>query len=193
MSCGADWCAKIWDHTATTPLLTFDLKVPVCDAKWAPYSSSIFALLTADGKVSVYDLARSKHEPLCNQLITRSVPTHLAFSPTEPLLLVGDSTGQLHSFKLSPNLRNLSAVSDVNNAGPITLDSITSVSMLLPSPTSASKTKGAATPAASSPRSIVGRKETIDTTEMIVYKGVNVAQEIEKLEKILMVEKKENR
>lgn len=158
-------------------------------------------------KVSVYDLARSKHEPLCNQLFTKSVPTHLAFSPTEPLLLVGDSAvcfivlqrnptnipqGQVHCFKLSPNLRNISLVTDASSAEPTSLDKISSVSMLLPSPTAATKAKSAAAASAPSPRSIVGRKETLDTTEMIVYKGINVEQEVEKLEKILM-EKKENK
>lgn len=32
--------------------------------------------------------------------------THLAFNPTQPILLVGDDHGSIISLKLSPNLRN---------------------------------------------------------------------------------------
>lgn len=38
----------------STPMFTFDLKVPVGDVAWAPYSSTIFAAVTTDGKVSVH-------------------------------------------------------------------------------------------------------------------------------------------
>jgi dynein intermediate chain 1, axonemal len=51
LTCGADWSVKIWDHTKTEPIFTLDFKIPVCDAKWAPFSATIFAVATADGKV----------------------------------------------------------------------------------------------------------------------------------------------
>ena len=34
------------------PVFTFDLDSPVGDVAWAPYSSTVFAAVTADGKVS---------------------------------------------------------------------------------------------------------------------------------------------
>ncbi|KAM8914224.1 dynein, axonemal, intermediate chain 1, paralog 2 isoform 3-T3 [Spinachia spinachia] len=49
ISCSSDWTIKIWDHTINTPMFTFDLKVPVGDVAWAPYSSTIFAAVTTDG------------------------------------------------------------------------------------------------------------------------------------------------
>ncbi len=33
------------------PVFTFDLESPVGDVAWAPYSSTVFAAVTADGKV----------------------------------------------------------------------------------------------------------------------------------------------
>ncbi|MGH0191330.1 UNVERIFIED_CONTAM: hypothetical protein FKN15_060301 [Acipenser sinensis] len=34
-----------------TPMFTFDLNAAVGDVAWAPYSSTVFAAVTTDGKV----------------------------------------------------------------------------------------------------------------------------------------------
>lgn len=51
ISCSADWTVKIWDHNIPTPVLSFDLGNAVGDVAWAPYSSTVFAAVTSDGKV----------------------------------------------------------------------------------------------------------------------------------------------
>jgi dynein intermediate chain 1 len=51
ISCSADWTVKIWDHNSPTPILSFDLGNAVGDVAWAPYSSTVFAAVTSDGKV----------------------------------------------------------------------------------------------------------------------------------------------
>jgi dynein intermediate chain 1 len=53
ISCSADWTVKIWDHNLSTPVLSFDLGNAVGDVAWAPYSSTVFAAVTSDGKVTV--------------------------------------------------------------------------------------------------------------------------------------------
>lgn len=50
-SCSADWTVKVWDHTSKNPVFSFDLGSPVGDVSWAPYSSTVFAAVTAAGKV----------------------------------------------------------------------------------------------------------------------------------------------
>ena len=35
------------------PMFTFDLNSPVGDVAWAPYSATVFAAVTADGKVRI--------------------------------------------------------------------------------------------------------------------------------------------
>ena len=48
------------------------------------------------------------YKPICVQrIIPRKTGrlNHISFSPTHPIIIVGDSTGQIHSLKLSPNLR----------------------------------------------------------------------------------------
>lgn len=53
ISCSADWTVKIWDHNIAHPILSFDLGNAVGDVAWAPYSSTVFAAVTSDGKVSI--------------------------------------------------------------------------------------------------------------------------------------------
>ena len=51
LSASADWTVKLWDHDNPKPIMTFDLGSSVGDVAWAPYSSTVFAAVTADGKV----------------------------------------------------------------------------------------------------------------------------------------------
>ena len=46
----------MWLQDMTRPIVTFDLGNPVGDIEWAPYSSTVFAAVTSEGKLYVYDL-----------------------------------------------------------------------------------------------------------------------------------------
>ena len=75
---------------------------------WAPYSSTVFAAVTSDGKVHVFDLAENKHEPLCEQkVVKRAKLTHVCFNQSDPIVIVGDDRGGVNTLKLSPNLRKM--------------------------------------------------------------------------------------
>lgn len=106
LSSSSDWLVKLWDHSTSKCVMSFDLNGSVGDIAWAPYSSTVFAAVTAEGKIFVYDLSLNKYEPMCEQQVVRKAKlTHIAFSPFEPIILVGDDKGSLASLKLSPNLR----------------------------------------------------------------------------------------
>jgi dynein intermediate chain 1 len=90
------------------PLFVYDLGSAVGDVVWAPYSSTVFAACTADGKVFIFDLNVNKYEPLAEQIVVqkkRTKLTHITFNPLYPILLAGDDRGNVTSLKLSPNLR----------------------------------------------------------------------------------------
>ncbi|GAB6032409.1 cytoplasmic dynein with WD40 domain [Chamberlinius hualienensis] len=103
-----DHTVKTWDYLQNEPLWVYNLESPVMDTKWAPYSSTVFAALTKNGKIHVYDLHVNKYQPICVQTIVskaNTYPTSLSFSLTQPVVLVGDTRGCIRALKLSPNLR----------------------------------------------------------------------------------------
>jgi dynein intermediate chain 1 len=68
----------------------------------------VFAAVTADGKVFVFDLNVNKYEPICEQNVAQKKKaklTHVAFNSKYPIIIVGDDRGNVVSLKLSPNLR----------------------------------------------------------------------------------------
>ena len=80
------------------PLFTYDLGSAVGDAAWAPYSSTVFAAVTADGKVFVFDLNINKYEPICEQSVVQKKKTkltHIAFNSKYPMIIVGDDRSVL--------------------------------------------------------------------------------------------------
>ena len=112
LSASADWTVKMW-HAGRNDgaIMTFDMQNTVGDVAWAPYSSTVFAVCTADGRVSVFDLAQQKHKPMCQQKIVKKARlTKVAFNPKHPILLVGDDRGCVTSLKMSPNLRKFTAL-----------------------------------------------------------------------------------
>ena len=99
---------KLWDHKSPQCLLHFDLGNAVGDVCWSPYSSTVFAAVTTDGRVHIFDLAQNKREPLCCQKVVKKARlTKVSFNPIDYILVVGDDRGGVHSLKLSPNLRQL--------------------------------------------------------------------------------------
>jgi len=94
VSASADWTVKVWDHAKKAPVLTFDLGQAVGDAAWAPYASTVFAAITTDGIVHVYDLNVNRNDRICSQkVVKRAKLTHLAFNMRNPILNVGDDRG----------------------------------------------------------------------------------------------------
>lgn len=111
ITCSQDWFVKIWDHNHTSqPLFVFELGAAVGAIAWASHSSTVFAAVTNDGKVHVFDLSINKYEPLASQVITQKKKTKLTsvkFNPSEPIIIVGDDRGYITTLKLSPNLRKI--------------------------------------------------------------------------------------
>ena len=91
--------------------MSFNLRSPIGDVAWAPYSSTTFGLVTDEGKVHVYDLSVNRHAALCEQKVAKKAKaTRLAFNRRSHLLLVGDDAGAVMSLRLSPNLRTLTPI-----------------------------------------------------------------------------------
>lgn len=111
LSASADWSVKLWDtDSPKKPVMSFDLNDTVGDVAWAPYSATVFAAVTDDGKVHVFDLFENKLLPMCSQKVVKKAKlTKVVFNPKQPMILVGDDKGVVTSLKLSPNLRSMSS------------------------------------------------------------------------------------
>merc|ERR1712032_1389451 len=108
ISCAAEFIVHIFHKDFPNSIMRFDLGAQVGQVAWAPYSSTVFSAVTEEGKVILYDLDITKYKPICSQKIVSfkvGVLNSLAFNNVEPLVIVGDSGGKVHSLKLSPNLR----------------------------------------------------------------------------------------
>ena len=106
LSCSADWTIKMWDMNISRPIMTFDMSYAVGDIEWAPYSSTVFAAVTSNGMLFVWDLWQDKHSHLCaHRAIKNQKALHLTFNYEDPIILVGDDRGGVNSFKLSNSLR----------------------------------------------------------------------------------------
>jgi dynein intermediate chain 1 len=58
--------------------------------------------------VHIFNLSQNKREPLCSQkVVTKARLTNVSFNSNDYILIAGDDRGQVHSLKLSPNLRQL--------------------------------------------------------------------------------------
>ncbi|XP_047494973.1 dynein axonemal intermediate chain 1-like [Penaeus chinensis] len=112
-------CSDILDfHTTKRPtrkassskVSLEDLGGPVVGLAWSPSSSTVIVAVTEEGRVYVYDIYLRKCQPLCIQNLVqrrRFSLASVAFSPYQPVILVGGERGYLVAFKLSPNLRKL--------------------------------------------------------------------------------------
>lgn len=92
-SCSADWRVKVWEDMRSDPLLVFDLGASVGDVKWAPYSTTVLAACTSEGKVFVFDVNVNRYKAICVQQVVqrKSVRlTRLAFNEKLPFIVVGD-------------------------------------------------------------------------------------------------------
>ena len=72
----------------------FDLNSEIGDIAWAPYSSTVFAAVTFDGRAHVFDLSVDRYHPICSQQIVsnkRARLNHVAFNADHPILIAGDS------------------------------------------------------------------------------------------------------
>jgi WD40 repeat protein len=112
ISCSADWTVKIWEHTTRNAIMTFDLHTSIGDVVWAPYKSTVFACVTSDGWLKLFDLAASRHEPVGEHRLSKTTKlSHLAFNPRDPIIAVGDDRGVSTVLKLSSALRRMNAAS----------------------------------------------------------------------------------
>ena len=69
ISCASEYAIHIWHRDFPTPLLSYSIGSTVGDVAWAPYSSTVFAVVTSEGTVVLYDISIDKYSPVCKQVL----------------------------------------------------------------------------------------------------------------------------
>jgi WD40 repeat protein len=110
LSCSADWTVKLWSAKESRMVLDFHskgLSDVVNDIAWSPDSGTVFASVTGDGRVDVWDLDYSEiepkifHRPSQPEAVLGVTPlTTCLFSDNAPVLATGDANGKVDIFKL---------------------------------------------------------------------------------------------
>lgn len=111
LSCSADWTVRLWNTKSRNSIIAFDLDTAVGDVAWSPWSATVFAAVTTDGRVRIFDLSVSKYEPIGEFYMPKAKLTKVRFNYEQPILLVGDDKGNVLSLKLSSNMCRMSAPS----------------------------------------------------------------------------------
>ena len=70
ISCASEYAIHIWHRDLSKPILSYSIGSTVGDIAWAPYSSTVFAVVTSEGTVVLYDISIDKYSPLCKQVWT---------------------------------------------------------------------------------------------------------------------------
>eukprot|EP01038_Epipyxis_sp_PR26KG_P005946 gene5946-8195_t len=125
-----DWTVKLW-HASNfdKPIFEFSTRTYdyVCDVQWSPVHPAIFAVITAGGKLSLWNIVTSTTEPIDTisiikedenassnmKNITKSSPLgaliKCCWSKDGMSLLVSDATGTVHLVMIHQTVANPSA------------------------------------------------------------------------------------
>ncbi|KAJ8679971.1 hypothetical protein QAD02_015758 [Eretmocerus hayati] len=118
LSCGADWCSRVWADGLDEPLLVFGTSMTcVAAAAWSPVNSTIFASAVGN-EICIWDLSRKTRRPasvlrLTTQSTNSSKTSTLASTPSSSRftklefsrggeqLVAADDSGNVYVYALS--------------------------------------------------------------------------------------------
>lgn len=97
LTCGADWCVRVWAEGIYEPLLTLESGMTtVQDAHWSQTNSTIIVNIT-DKWIQLWDVYRNVLSPKSStESPSKSINTVLEFTKNKFNLCVGDNSGNVH-------------------------------------------------------------------------------------------------
>lgn len=102
LTCGADWCIRIWAETIYEPLITLESGMAtIYSAAWNPLNSTIIVSTTGHF-LEVWDIRRKVTGPKSTtESPSRSFNTVLRFTENKYNVSVGDADGNVHIMALT--------------------------------------------------------------------------------------------
>jgi len=111
MTCSYDWTVRIWKTKEINEKLVcheMTNREQVNDIQWSPHTSSVFASVTNDGRIEIWDLKKDNLNPLiihfdqgADGQRTNVPKTVVAFSRDSPVILTGNSRGQVDVYRVN--------------------------------------------------------------------------------------------
>ncbi|KYQ50889.1 WD repeat-containing protein 78 [Trachymyrmex zeteki] len=101
LTCGADWCIRIWAESLTEPLITLSTAMAcVRNACWSPTSSTIIASVVND-QICIWDIHRKTHTPASVMISPNGTRLVAAgFTANGNQLVIADVEGAVYVYNL---------------------------------------------------------------------------------------------
>ncbi|KAK0174799.1 hypothetical protein PV327_010528 [Microctonus hyperodae] len=101
LTCGADWCTRIWADGITEPLITMSTRMAcVRGAAWSPIHSTIIATCV-NNEICIWDIKRRIYRPASVTVLPSSSQlVLLEFTKSGNQLVVADAAGVIYVYSL---------------------------------------------------------------------------------------------
>jgi WD40 repeat protein len=103
LSCSADWTIGLWSQKLNVPVHKLQNnhgQSAVMDVQWSPTDSCVFACVTRDGRVEVWDLEQSPLDPVISHQSQHKQMTCVSFSQDSPVVFAGGSDGTIDVYRI---------------------------------------------------------------------------------------------
>ena len=103
ISCSYDWTVKIWNSKHNYPVMnlhTNELSHQVNDIEWSGDTSTVFADVADDGRIEIWDLARSAIQPIIINIEDKAPKKSIKFSEGGKIVAAGDSDGCIAIYRI---------------------------------------------------------------------------------------------
>ena len=103
ISCSYDWTVKIWNSKHNYPVMnlhTNELSHQVNDIEWSWDTSTVFGDVADDGRIEIWDLARSAIQPIIINMEDKASKKSIKFSEGGKIVAAGDSEGCIAIYRI---------------------------------------------------------------------------------------------
>ena len=103
ISCSYDWTVKIWNSKHNYPVMnlhTNELSHQVNDIEWNSDTSTVFGDVADDGRIEIWDLARSAIQPIIINIDDKAPRKSIKFSEGGKIVAAGDSEGCIAIYRI---------------------------------------------------------------------------------------------
>ena len=103
ISCSYDWTVKIWNSKHNYPVMnlhTNELSHQVNDIEWNSDTSTVFGDVADDGRIEIWDLARSAIQPIIINIDDKAPKKSIKFSEGGKIVAAGDSEGCIAIYRI---------------------------------------------------------------------------------------------